>query len=203
MNSKISMNHKTCQKSFFSFSSSDLGTGNKKNIRLLLPSLGAEKTPSFHFFHIIALCLLFVILATLTSCGMKIRTRAFLGGRLHVKVEISEKANQNSPIPVDLIVVYDEKLMDQLLKMSSKEWFEQREQIKRDYIEGTGLDYWGWEWVPGQRIPVQELPLKPKAKGGLVFADYLVPGAHRSRVDPFKDITIRLLENNFLVESEK
>ncbi|MCP4113406.1 MAG: hypothetical protein GY749_49065 [Desulfobacteraceae bacterium] len=194
------MNDETYQK--FCLSSNDgLTTSKGKNNLFLFPSLRMEKTPFFQI--LMAVCLCFVIIGTLTSCGMKIRTRAFLGGRLHIKVEISEKANQNSPTPLDLIVVYNEKLMERLLKITSKEWFEQREQIKRDYIEGTGLDYWGWEWIPGQRIPTQKLPLKPKAKGGLIFADYLAPGTHRFRVDPFKDITIRLLEKNFLVESKK
>ncbi len=72
--------------------------------------------------------------------------------------------------------------------MPSKDWFEKREQIKRDYREGESLDYWEWEWVPDQQVPLQELALKPGAVGGLVFAGYNSPGAHRVRIDPLQDI---------------
>ncbi|WP_207681679.1 hypothetical protein [Desulfonema magnum] len=152
--------------------------------------------------HIIISLFLFLIMAgTLFSCGIGIRTRSLLGGKLHFTVNISEKANRNSPIALDLVFIYDEKLLEKLLEMPAKEWFEKREQIKRDNPEGISLDCWSWEWVPGQNIPVQELPLKAAAEGSLIFADYLTPGAHRNRVDPFKDITVRLLEEDFYVEN--
>jgi len=140
------------------------------------------------------------LVGSLFSCGIGIRTKAVLGKKVHVKVDISENANNNSPIALDVVLVYDEALLTELIKMPSKEWFEKREQIKRDYPEGTGLDYWGWEWVPGQKVPVQSLPLKPKAKGGIIFANYFSPGEHRFSIDPFKNIIIRLEEKSFTVE---
>ncbi|MEZ4525333.1 MAG: hypothetical protein R2941_05365 [Desulfobacterales bacterium] len=139
----------------------------------------------------------------LVSCGVGVRTRSMLGGKLHVSVNISEKVNQNAPIATDLLLVHNEKLCDELLKMSAKDWFRQKEQIKRDYIEGDGLDCWSWEWVPGQKIPIQKLPLKSSAKAGIVFADYLSPGAHRIRFSPFEDIVIRLLEKDFFVDVQE
>ncbi len=152
---------------------------------------------------LIAASLFLVLIVTLFSCGIGVRTRSLLGGRLHVTVNIAENANQNSPIALDLLFVYDEELLEKLLKMSAKEWFEKREQIRRDYPEGEGLDYWGWEWVPGQKIPVQEMPLKAESEAAMIFANYLSPGSHRARVDPFKDMRIRLSEKEFLVESLK
>ncbi|RLC17621.1 MAG: hypothetical protein DRI57_09495 [Deltaproteobacteria bacterium] len=149
------------------------------------------------------LFLLLLMAAALFSCDFGIRTRSLMGGRLHVTVEIDEKANQDNPIALDLLFVYDEKLLEQLLQTPAKEWFEKRGQIKRDYLEGDGLDYWGWEWVPGQNIPVQELPLKSGAEGALVFADYLSPGDHRVRVAPFEDMTIHLKKDGFEVKSSE
>jgi len=126
-------------------------------------------------------------------------TRAIVGGGIDVRVEIDDNANQNSPIAVDLVVVYDEKLMDQLMGMTAGEWFEKRSQIRRDYLDGAGFDSWGWEWIPGQKVPVQKLPLKAAAIGGVVFAKFIVEGAHRSRINPFHDVTIYLRENDFAV----
>jgi len=126
-------------------------------------------------------------------------TKAVTGGQIEVVVEIADNANQNSPIAVDLVVVYDEKLMDQLMGMTAGDWFAKRGQIRRDYLEGAGFDSWGWEWIPGQRVPVQRLPLKAAAIGGVVFAKFTTPGAHRSRINPFDDVTIFLREDDFAV----
>lgn len=134
------------------------------------------------------------------SCGMKLRARAFLGGKQHIHVKIAEKANRNSPIAVDMLYVYDEKLLEQLAALTAKDWFEKKAQIVKDHPEGTGLDFWGWEWVPGQEIPVQKLPLRSDTVGGIIFASYHSPGAHRLSFDPSMDIKILLQEDEFLVE---
>jgi len=159
------------------------------------------------FFSHCQISLLFVICiclcAMLISCGAGVRARSLLGGKLNVTVNVSEKVNLNAPIAMDLLLVYNDQLRDTLLKMSAKDWFRQKDQIKRDYIEGEGLDCWSWEWVPGQKIPVQKLPLKSNAKAGIVFADYLSPGAHRIRFSPFDDIVIRLLEKDFFVDVQE
>ena len=155
-------------------------------------------------FHIAILSLLFLFLTMiLVSCGIGVRTKAVLGDKLTMKVDISHNANTNSPIALDVVLVYNEDLLKQLIKMPSREWFEKREQIKRDHIQGDGLDYWAWEFVPGQNVDTQILPFKPKAKGGIVFANYFTPGDHRFRIDPFKDFIIHLNEKVFTVELAK
>ena len=144
---------------------------------------------------------LFLVALLFFSCGWDIRTRSLLGGKLHMAVEIEENANRNSPVAMDMVFVYDEKLLEQLIKMPAKEWFANREQIRRDHPEGEAFERWGWEWVPGQKIPLQEMPLKAGAEAIVFFADYLSPGAHRVRTDPFRDIRIRLGEDDFHVET--
>jgi type VI secretion system protein len=160
--------------------------------------------------RLIAFLLVFVLAAGHTACGITrapkavyLRARALAGGDVDVTVNIASDANRNSPIAVAVLVVYDEDLMAKLLQMTAAQWFEQRMQLRRDFKDGEGFDSWEWEWVPGQRIPVQSLPLKPPAKGALVFADYAVPGIHRFRIDPFKDIVIHLKETAFTVETEE
>jgi type VI secretion system protein len=155
--------------------------------------------------HLSYLKFAFLFLAgiMLCSCGTGIRMRALLGGKLQVTTDVSVKANENNPIAVDLILVYNEKLLEDLIKMPSKEWFKQKYQIRRDYPEEEGFEFRSWEWVPGQQIPIQVLPLKPAAKAVLIFADYLTPGPHRSRTDPFSDIVIHLGEKDFYVETVK
>jgi type VI secretion system protein len=149
------------------------------------------------------LSFIFFLVYSLLSCGIRVRTRALFGENLDVKIEIADNANENSAVAVDLILVYDKNLLSQLLKLTSKDWFEKRAQIKRDHLKGEGLDLWSWEWVPGQPVQDQKLPLKAEAEGGLIFASYYSPGSHRHRFDPFKDIKIRLMEKEFYVETLK
>ncbi|OQY58006.1 MAG: hypothetical protein B6245_14030 [Desulfobacteraceae bacterium 4572_88] len=170
-----------------------------------VPSIFMIMTKSSGFIknYMTSLLLALIVAGTLLSCGIGVRTRAILGGKIHITVNVTEKANQNNPVAMDFLLVYDKNLLGELLKMSSKDWFEKREQIKLDYLEGEGVECWSWEWVPGQKIPIQVLPLKANAEGALIFAEYLCPGAHRIRVQPFDDIVIHLLEKDFLVEIGK
>ena len=144
-----------------------------------------------------------VLLGLLSSCSVGAQTRALLGGKLRTQVHISEKANANSPVALDLVLVYNKKLLKELLRLSAREWFAKRNQYKRDYPNGEGFDVWEWEWVPGQLVSMQVLPLKAKARAGIIFADYLSPGDHRARLDPHQNITIALHETDFTVQSMK
>lgn len=171
-----------------------------KRLKIIKKNTTLYRTASLFFLSIL-------LFGFVSSCGfsdkvktLSVYTKSLFGGKLRVKVTIAENVNQNNPVALDLVVVYDQKLLDQLLTMSSREWFEKREQIKRDYLDGTGLDYWGWEWVPGQNVPIQELPLKSAAKGALVFANYYTPGVHRIRIEQFESIHVSLDEKGFSVE---
>ncbi|MBI3328202.1 MAG: type VI secretion protein [Nitrospinae bacterium] len=152
---------------------------------------------------VMPLLLSLAIGGSLSSCGLGVRTRALLGGKVDLKVYVADTANRNSPVAVDVLLVYDKDLLQSALKMSAREWFEKREQITRDYREGEGLDVWRWEWVPGQSVPLQALPLKAKAKAIVIYANYASPGDHRARVDPHASVVLQLLEKDFSVRPLK
>ncbi len=147
------------------------------------------------------LVLTLVLLGALTSCSVGPRVRALFGEKLQVQVHIADKANLNTPIALDLLLVYDKKLAQELVTMSAREYFAKRDQLKRDDPDGKRFDSWEWEWIPGQQVPIQTLPLKAKARLGLIFASYVTPGEHRARVHPRKDLRIDLLEKTFTVQS--
>ena len=148
---------------------------------------------------VLASMLLFLI----SSCGIAARTRKLFGDKQEIKIDISAKLNEDHPIAIDLVHVYDEKLLEMLREMPAKTWFAKRQQIKRDYRLGVGLDCWQKEWVPGQSIDDYNLPLKPKAKGAFVFANYYTPGEHRFSIDPFDDIEIYFFEKDFVVKVQE
>lgn len=152
---------------------------------------------------VIALVLLF------TACPKvpkAVRTKvpgASGNSKLDVKVHIAPEANNNNPVAVDLVLVKDKKLFGELMKMSASDWFEKRHQVELDYPKETDLGAGRWEWVPGQQVKVDQVPVNLDIVGGVVFAKYFSPGTHRAAFDPRKGILITLSDDNLCVQSLK
>ena len=145
-----------------------------------------------------------ILLPGVASCGVKksisTRTRALFGGDIALRARIAPNANLNNPVAVEFVLVYDDMLLETLVKTTAKDWFLNRGQIRQDFPEG--FDSWYWEWVPGQEVKEQRLPLRPKASAAIVFANYIVAGDNRARLDPYKSVTINLGERNFTATQE-
>lgn len=117
-------------------------------------------------------------------------------------LDVAQQANDNTPIAVDFVVVSDPELFKLLSGVTARQWFDGREQYRRDYR--TQFSVWGLELVPGQLMQVRDFPLSGKrAAGLLVFAGYNGPGAHRLRLDEqsrvwlrFDSREMRLLSND-------
>lgn len=133
-----------------------------------------------------------LLILLLVGCGRSIATRS-LG------FTVAPDANDHAPVPVELVVVYDGALVPQLLELSAREWFQGRQQLLRDHPRGLRAHL--WELVPGQDLPMQELPLdRSGAAAAFVYADYRTPGAHRIRVDSYARVRLRLTAEEVQVE---
>ncbi|MDQ1558714.1 MAG: type secretion system protein [Pyrinomonadaceae bacterium] len=142
----------------------------------------------------------FVLVALLLpACRIPLRPSP----KLTITVDVSPQANNNNPVAVDLILVKDKKLFKEMMKVTAAEWFEKREQFRLDYPKETGLSAGSWEWVPGQKVVIEPLPLKFKSAGGLVFANYFTPGAHRAVIKPGKPFQLTLGPEDLTVKIEK
>jgi type VI secretion system protein len=146
---------------------------------------------------VLLLAAAFLLLLPGCSVGRKVRT-AF-GGKLPVEVTVLDSINDDSPVAVDLVIVYDDKLVDELLKMSSTEWFAKKEQFKKDH---PGIDVQGWEWVPGQIVPPLNLDYHAGARNVVLFADYHTEGEHRAVVGKPKPFSLLLGERDLSLPSE-
>ena len=135
----------------------------------------------------IQVSILILIIMSCGACGIAAKTRAAIKGDVKMYVDISPKVNTDNPLPVDVVWVYNEDLLNELLKLTSKSWFEKKEQYRRDFPSNSGFEVWSWEWTPGQKVPMQEIPTRTNAKGGIIFAHYLIDGDHRARIDPVED----------------
>ncbi len=123
--------------------------------------------------------------------------------KLRVSVRISPTANNGNPVALDLVMVSDKKLLEDLQKMTAEEWFKSKEQIKLDFPKKGQVEVQNWEWVPGQLVQIPEMTVGPDIKGGLVFANYYKPGAHRAVVNPRKHFTIKLEQEKLEIETQK
>src|SRR5437588_10036711 len=146
------------------------------------------------FWRLVLYSVGFDFLITFTACP-KVKVpkavRSTIPGasgqtKLDVKVHISPTANRNNPVAVDLVLVSDKKLLKELMKMSAKDWFEQRHQVELDYPKEKDLYAGSWEWVPGQAVKLDRLPVRLEIMGGLVFANYIHEGPHRAAINPPK-----------------
>ena len=120
-----------------------------------------------------------------------------------IKVNVSPQANNNSPVALDLVLIKNKKLLKELMKISATEWFEKRNQYRLDYPKETGLSAGSWEWVPGQVVKIDPIPIKSKLTGGIIFAHYFTLGAHRALLDLRKTIVVNLGADDFTVETQK
>lgn len=132
------------------------------------------------------------------GCGLVTRTQRMFGGRLPLEVTIEPRANQGSAVAVDVLMVYDKGVLDKILALTARAWFEQQSQLERDFP--GAFDRARWEWVPGQQVGRQEIEYRAGAKAAVVFADYLTPGAHRLRLDPRAPSRLLLGETGFTAE---
>ena len=117
--------------------------------------------------------------------------------KLQVAVEAEPGANQDAPIALAVLVIYEDAVFRELMRLKASEWFDQSEQRLRDNPDMKDFDLIQWEVMPGQVIPeaVQELQGRPAE--GIVFADYYAEGDHRIRFNPMKRIVIVLGTNDF------
>ena len=145
-----------------------------------------------------ALWVLIPVALLASSCGLPNRARSMFGGQLPIPVSIAPDANEDSPLAVDLLVVYDDKLIDKLLEKKARDWFAGREQFLRDHDDDVKAQK--WEWIPGQEVEPIELVYGIGAKRLVLFADYVTPGDHRATIDPQQRFRLVLGQSDIALE---
>lgn len=118
--------------------------------------------------------------------------------RFSVQVNVADDANQNSPVPVDFVMVADKKLLPEIAKFSARDWFERRGQLARDFPSKVKII--SWEWVPGYHVGPINIEVAPGTRGGFLFANYMNNGEHRAYVDVRLPIALNLGTEEFGVQ---
>ena len=118
-----------------------------------------------------------------------------------IQVNVEEGANQNSPIPMDFVMVSDKKLLQEVAKLSAKDWFDRRVQVQRDF--GLKAQVVSWEWVPGQQTGPIAIDVPDNARAAFLFARYLNAGDHRAAVNLRTSVAVNLGADEFTVQPLK
>ena len=117
----------------------------------------------------------------LTNCSTGIPDPQPLVFVEQILVEVDPLTNLDTAIALDFVVVYDDALASNLLKLSASAYFTQKKQLIRD--NPMGMDIYSWELVPGQVInPTPIKMTQPIPRAGIFYANYLTPGDHRVKI---------------------
>jgi hypothetical protein len=152
-------------------------------------------------------CTIFcALLAGLISCGGAKKVSTSVPGaqgraakKFVMQVNVAEDANENYPIAMDLVTITDKKIIADVGKLTSKDWFERRMQVIRD-TQGK-VSVASWEWVPGQHSGPISVDIPPKTRVAYVFAKYLNNGGHRALIDVRSSVVVNLGPEDFSLQS--
>jgi type VI secretion system protein len=163
---------------------------NSRSPGRLMP-LDTPAVPSTLGLH---LALLALVGGLLPGCSW-FRSPAIKADR--VDIIATPKANNNSPVAVDVVVVYDDAVLQKLAQVPAAEWFDKRTQFQLD--APTQIQVVAQlEVVPSSHVSVDLSSVeRRKATGGLAFINYPTPGDHRLRIDQLEQIRIELLDKDF------
>ena len=139
-----------------------------------------------------------VVSLLLTSCATGRSTQ------YSMRVQVAEDANVRTPVPVDLVFVWDKAIAGQLAATTAKDWFASKKtEFRQDDPGARKITVCEWEWVPGQNVADINLAVPVAARrwshGVFVFADYRSPGAHRSKVTPGSEALLELGRDDLTV----
>ena len=71
-------------------------------------------------------------------------------GWSEVTLSAAPGANQNSPIAVDVVLVFEDDMLERLVELPATKWFGVRADLRKTFPKS--LSYRTWELVPGQTI---------------------------------------------------
>jgi type VI secretion system protein len=144
------------------------------------------------------------LIAAAAASALSVFCAPAAGIRLQIHVTVAPDVNEDRPIPVDVVFVWDKATAAKMEALTAKDWFEKRDAFRRDDPQERAFTVRDWEWVPGQDVPEIDLTVHAASRRWLravyVFANYRTEGSHRARLGPGA-VTLALLRTEMRVEA--
>ncbi len=110
----------------------------------------------------------------------------------------TQDMNQSTAVPVDLVFIFDARLVDELAGMTARSWFSTRQGFMASYPQALVVS--SYEFVPGFFATIDPASIKAasgidakKAQAVVLFADYLTESkAYTLDISGFKKPVITL-----------
>lgn len=137
-----------------------------------------------------------ILLSSVLFCSCSI----FRSTNLQISIESDKNANFGAPVQMDIVFITNPELQRVLLTMSSKEWFERREQFLKDNPNQDEVLSQYFEWIPGQNKTQQKVKGNG-AQEAILFMNYgRSTATNRMKVLVGSHISIRLHEATYEVK---
>ena len=115
-----------------------------------------------------------------------------------IDLQVGAGANEDNAIAVDLVLVFDIALVPQVEGIDAATWFRTKDQIQ--LANPTGFEVQSYEVIPSQPgLTIQVGSTGSNAVGAFLFASYITPGPHRTRIDTMPQVLVRLGAMDFKV----
>lgn len=143
------------------------------------------------------------VLALLLSLGLG--CCSYRGPAIELEVVAVAGMNDDTPVAVELVLFFDQELLEEAQAMSASQWFgESGQRFRRRNAPGRRTyDVHRWEWIPGQQAMPPPIPLPGRTDGAVLYADYPTLAAHRQVIeDPDGVFQLQLQRGGFLLRSD-
>lgn len=161
----------------------------------------------FIFSRRVVVCSVLCLSALLVGCSSAKSALQLVGlgsnnDLSRITIEATANSNMDTPVALDIIFVYDEQVTPLLSELNGPQWFQQKVSFSQRFA--NTIDIVSVEVVPLSRIDPVPLPNNHKrAKNILLFANYRTSdGQYMAELSHFKQLTIRLLNTEYALQSE-
>lgn len=119
-----------------------------------------------------------------------------------ISFRADDNMNDQSPVTVHLVVVYDAALLGEIVKLDAQAYFQKVDQLR---VDNSGkLDVFSFDILRGQRLLDQPINLtRMSGEGAVVFARYSSPGPHRALLHEESAIVVELNKDDFKIVPQK
>ena len=116
---------------------------------------------------------------------------------LEVDIFLSRRLNGDRPLPVDLVVICDDRMLNEVMNIRAKDWFRNKFYFAQRYKPGRDFHVLSREWAPGQRVNTIRQEVQCRSDIILVFANYEGNSDYRAVIRDVRSFRLEFHEEDF------